>query len=164
MHEQAKDTKCESCKDSGKMDRRRLLRVVGSGAGALLLLRALPGCGQNTGSPPTGPVSAGNLAAVKVNSLEIMSSNVVIGRDSNGLYAMSAICTHAGCVLEDSAGTIAAGLTCPCHGSAFDGNGAVIQGPARSPLQHYQVTVAADGSITADGGKPVAATVRTPAG
>ena len=58
-------------------------------------------------------------------SLHVLSSNVVIGLDSNGVYAMSAICTHAGCVLDDNAQTIAAGLSCPCHGSTFDGNGKV---------------------------------------
>jgi hypothetical protein len=46
----------------------------------------------------------------------------------------------------------------------FDGNGNVTQGPARAPLQHYQVTIAADGSITIDGSKPVAANVRVPVG
>jgi Rieske Fe-S protein len=96
----------------------------------------------------------------KLDSLRVLSSNVVVGRDSKGLFAMSAICTHAGCVLDDNAGTIAAGLYCSCHGSSFDGSGNVTHGPARSPLQHYEITVAADGSITVDASKPVAADVR----
>ena len=94
----------------------------------------------------------------------IVMGNVVLGRDANGVYAMSGVCTHAGCLLGDSNRTIAAGLYCPCHGSAFDGDGNVTQGPARAPLQHYQVTIATDGSITVDGSQPVGASVRTPAG
>jgi thiosulfate dehydrogenase [quinone] large subunit len=77
---------------------------------------------------------------------------------------MSAVCTHAGCLLDDSADKVSTGLSCPCHGSAFDGNGSVTAGPARSPLQHYAVTIAADGSITVDGSQPVSASTRTSAG
>jgi Rieske Fe-S protein len=91
-------------------------------------------------------------------------SNVVVARDAGGVYAMSAVCTHAGCLLDDSSSTIAAGLFCPCHGSSFDGNGGVTGGPARSPLQHYAVTLAADGSITVDGSQPVSPDTRTPGG
>lgn len=75
---------------------------------------------------------------------------------------MSAVCTHAGRLLDDGAETIAAGLDCPCHGSQFDGNGAVTRGPAGEPLQHYLVTIASDGSLTLDGSQPVDPTARTP--
>ena len=150
---------------SHALDRRQLLRVVGTSAGALLFAKVLTGCQPNsTGSPPSGPVSAMKVADLKLDSLHVLSSNVVVGLDSKGVYAMSAICTHAGCVLDDNAQTISAGLSCPCHGSTFDGNGYVTQGPARSALQHYEVTIAADGSITVDGSKPVAANLRVPTG
>lgn len=162
MHDESKTSGC-GC-GCGGLSRRELLRVAGASAGALLLTTALPGCSNPTGSPPSGPVGAMKVADYKLDSLQVLSSNVAVGRDSNGLYAMSAICTHAGCVLEDNAGTISAGLYCPCHGSSFDGNGTVTHGPARSPLQHYQVSLAADGSITVDGSKPVAADVRLPTG
>jgi Rieske Fe-S protein len=67
-------------------------------------------------------------------------------------------------LLDDGSRTVGAGLTCPCHGSAFDGNGSVTAGPARMALQHYAVTIAADGTMTVDGSQPVASDVRTPAG
>jgi cytochrome b6-f complex iron-sulfur subunit len=148
------------------LNRRQLFRVVGTSAGALLFAKVLTACQQNsTGSPPTGPVSAGKVASLKLGAMQILSSNVVVGLDSQGVYAMSAVCPHAGCLIEDTSGSaITNGLSCPCHGSTFDGNGAVTHGPARSPLQHYQVTIAADGSITVDGSKPVTASVRVPAG
>jgi len=144
------------------LDRRQLLRIAGASTGALLFTRLLPGCQSPSGSLPTTPVGGINVADLKVDSLRVLPSNVVIGRDSSGLYAMSAICTHQGCIVEDNAETIAAGLNCPCHGSAFDGNGDVTRGPARSPLQHFTVTVAANGDITIDPTKPVAAAVRVP--
>ena len=140
-------------------NRRRVLQVIGSSAG-LVAVGGLAAC-QQTGSPPTGPVSGGNVSALQVGALLVMS-NIAVGLDGQGVYAMSAVCTHAGCLMDDGARTIAAGLDCPCHGSKFDGNGAVTNGPARDPLQHYLVTIAADGSITVDGSQPVSASARTP--
>jgi cytochrome b6-f complex iron-sulfur subunit len=137
-----------------------LLVLAGASTGLVMLGGAVSGCSQ-TGSPPTGPESAGNISQLQVGSLLVMS-NVVVARDANGVYAMSAICTHAGCYLDDGSQTIAAGLSCPCHGSSFDGSGAVTRGPARTPLKHYAVTIAADGSITVDGSMPVSASARTP--
>jgi Rieske Fe-S protein len=139
-----------------------MLILTGASTGLAVLSAALSGC-QATGTAPSGPESVGNVAALQVGTLLIMS-NAALARDANGVYAMSAICTHAGCFLDDGAQTIAAGLDCPCHGSTFDGNGTVTQGPANTPLQHYAVAIAADGSMTVDGSQPVSADTRTPVG
>ena len=106
---------------------------------------------------------AGNVSALSAGSLMLLS-NVIVARDANGVYAMSRACTHQGCPVDDTSSGIAGGLHCPCHGSAFDGNGAVTHGPAGSPLQHYAVTIATDGSITVQGDQPVSSDTRTPAG
>ena len=143
------------------LSRRTLLSLAGSTTGVLVLGAALPGCGVPTGSPPTGPVEAANVSALAIGTM-ITMSNIVVARDANGIYAMSAVCTHAGCLLEDSGQTISAGLYCQCHGSMFDGDGAVIRGPARASLQHYAVTIAADGTITVDGSQLVSSSARTP--
>jgi len=152
---------CATYPRSG-LDRRELLRVAGVSAGALSALAVLPACGHATGSAPTGPVAAGNVSALTVGKMIVMS-NIVVARDANGVYGMSAVCTHQNCLLDDGGATIAAGLNCPCHGSTFDGNGTVTNGPARMALQHYAVTIASDGSMVVDGGQPVAASARTPA-
>lgn len=154
-----RNVRCSDCL-APTLNRRRLLSLAGTSAGLMIIGAAVPSCGDPKGSPPTGPVSAGNISALAVGTLLVMS-NVVVARDAAGVYAMSAVCTHAGCLLGDSSDTIARGLSCPCHGSAFDGNGTVTQGPANSPLQHYAVAIAADGSMTVDGAQPVAASVRT---
>lgn len=46
------------------------------------------------------------------------------------------LCTHKGCDVRP-AGSI---LVCPCHGSEFSREGAVLKGPAEEPLHTYPVT------------------------
>jgi Rieske Fe-S protein len=138
--------------------RRSILK--GGAAGSLLLVLPV-GC-DNSVSPPTGPVPGGNVSATSVGSLELLAGEVVIlGRDAGGLYAMSASCTHQGCLVSVVSATTPQSVSCPCHGSRFDVNGAVTQGPAGRPLPHYQVDVATDGTITIHGDIPVSADVRT---
>jgi Rieske Fe-S protein len=140
------------------LERRTLLK--GGAAGSLLLV--LPVACNNTVTPPTGPVAAGNVSAITVGKLQAVPGEaVILGRDSGGLYAMSAACTHAGCMVSVVDLPSVEELSCPCHGSLFDANGAVTRGPARTSLQHYQVDVAADGTITIQGGMPVSADART---
>ena len=65
---------------------------------------------------------------------------IVLTAPADGtLRAFSAICTHQGCpVTSVSGGTI----NCPCHGSHFDlATGAVVSGPAPSPLPRVAITV-----------------------
>jgi thiosulfate dehydrogenase [quinone] large subunit len=143
-----------------QLNRRTVLK--GGAVGSLLLAVVPAGCSQAV-SPPTGPVPGGDVSEIGVNTLRVVANeNVLLGRDSSGLYAMSAACTHAGCLLSTVGGAPAQGLKCPCHGSLFDGNGAVTRGPAGTPLQHYRVDVATDGTITIQGADPVSAETRTP--
>jgi cytochrome b6-f complex iron-sulfur subunit len=75
---------------------------------------------------------------------------VAVFRDSDGVYAISTICTHLGCVVKAHA----EGFECPCHGSRFKSDGAVAKGPAPRPLSWLKVT-AADGGFHIDEGKTV---------
>jgi cytochrome b6-f complex iron-sulfur subunit len=143
-----------------RLNRRELLSLAGKTTGLVVIGAALPGCGTPQGSPPTGPVTAGNVSALSVGTMLVIS-NIVVARDSGGVYGMSAVCTHAGCLLDDASDTIARGLYCACHGSSFNGDGVVTGGPARASLQHYAVIIAADGTITVDGSQPVAPDIRT---
>ena len=135
------------------LSRRKLVQYAG-----VVAAGACGGCGGPGGTEqPTGPVAAGNVSALSVGALRIVEF-VVIGRDAGGVYAMSNICTHAGCPME-AAGTQ---LACGCHGSIFDRNGEVVRGPARRPLPHFRVDVATDGTMTVQQDAVVDASARTP--
>jgi cytochrome b6-f complex iron-sulfur subunit len=66
---------------------------------------------------------------------------VVHGRD--GFIALSAICTHLGCMTqhEPQQGRI----FCPCHGSVYSIDGAVQGGPAPAPLPRLHLEL--DGGV-----------------
>jgi Rieske Fe-S protein len=58
---------------------------------------------------------------------------LAVYRDGQGkLHAVSAVCTHLGCVVHFNSAE--GSWDCPCHGSRFDTNGEVLHGPAATPL------------------------------
>lgn len=67
--------------------------------------------------------------------------NVAIFRDNEGVYAISTICTHLGCIVKTSK----EGFDCPCHGSGFTADGTVRKGPAPKALPWLKVTKNASG-------------------
>jgi glycine/D-amino acid oxidase-like deaminating enzyme/nitrite reductase/ring-hydroxylating ferredoxin subunit len=74
-------------------------------------------------------VAPGSGAVMKMNG-----RNVALYRDDAGaLHGVSAACTHMGCVVHWNA--VERSWDCPCHGSRFDIDGRVIEGPALSPLK-----------------------------
>jgi cytochrome b6-f complex iron-sulfur subunit len=98
---------------------------------------------------PPSSFRAGNPDLYPVNSVTILQDQqVYIVRTSSGFYAVSAVCTHLGCVTQwkPEANMIA----CPCHGSKFNPEGKKIDGPAPRPLPHYFITLTADGELQVD--------------
>jgi len=69
--------------------------------------------------------------------------NVFLFRDTEGIYAVSSVCTHLGCTVARST----EGFSCPCHGSLFDAAGKVMGGPAPRALPWLEVGRAADGQL-----------------
>ncbi|MGZ4810050.1 MAG: QcrA and Rieske domain-containing protein [Thermoanaerobaculia bacterium] len=69
---------------------------------------------------------------------------------SNGVYAISAVCTHLGCIARYKSDERV--IACPCHGSRFDIEGNVVHGPAPRPLPWLDVSEDAQGNLVVDTG------------
>jgi Rieske Fe-S protein len=121
------------------------------------------GCGGKGGvaPDPVGDLAAGNVSDLSVGSLKAVGVQpVCIGRDAAGVYAMTLTCTHSGCNMATDGSVTGGGISCACHGSRFDANGGVVQGPASDPLQHFAVSADASGNLTIHGGSEVDASTR----
>ena len=72
---------------------------------------------------------------------EVVESNgerVAVYVDDRGTtYACSAVCTHLGCIVHWNGAEKS--WDCPCHGSRFNYDGKVIQGPANKDLEPKQL-------------------------
>ncbi len=61
----------------------------------------------------------------------------------NGFSALSLVCTHLGCTVEQKDD----GFACPCHGSLYNASGNVLRGPAQKPLRVLRVEVNSAGNL-----------------
>jgi cytochrome b6-f complex iron-sulfur subunit len=97
------------------------------------------------GKPEEIPV--GTLIAMPQQRIYVM-------RAAEGFFAMSATCTHLGCLTRYERENNR--IFCPCHGSRFSTDGKVTAGPAPRPLPRLQLTVE-QGLLVVDVSKQVAA-------
>ena len=96
------------------------------------------------GSTADLPPGTGNVYSVANKPVLVIHT---VGGD---FVALSATCTHLGCILfwNEERGVIA----CPCHEAYFNTNGDVISGPPPAPLVEYRVQVDGD-QIYVEGGE-----------
>jgi len=130
------------------MNRRDLIRSIAIGGATIILPpMVLTSCekgsdpgGNNNGSGTNIKIDLSlpaNAALLSAGGFLVTSDVIVI--NSAGTYlALSVTCTHSGCNVSYNAS--AGNLPCPCHGSVFSTAGAVLNGPATSPLSVYSVT------------------------
>ena len=73
----------------------------------------------------------------------IPEAGAILLHNSDGFTALSLVCPHLGCIVEEKAG----GFACPCHGSRFDKNGALVRGPAAVSMKTLRVEMTPEGNL-----------------
>ena len=142
--------------DSKPITRRYFLEAVGGGAigiaatGSVVLTAQF--LSPNVLREPPSRFKAGVAEDFPVASVTLnKEQKVFIVRAKEGyFYAVSAVCTHLGCIAnwKSEEGIIA----CPCHGSKFDREGKLIEGPAPRPLPRISMTTDDQGQLIVDKG------------
>lgn len=99
---------------------------------------------MNTGgTPPAGSTINLDLSLSENSALTVTGSskvvqNILLINTGSSIVALSAICTHQGCIVGYNPRK--GDIECPCHGSVFSTSGSVLVGPAMSPLRSYSVS------------------------
>lgn len=121
------------------------LGVAGLGAAVVTVRYISP----NVLFEPPAKFRAGNPDEYLANSVTYLrEQQVFIVRTAEGFFAVSAVCTHLGCIAEWRPDENL--VACPCHGSKFDREGKKLAGPAPRPLPHFAISLAADGELVVD--------------
>jgi cytochrome b6-f complex iron-sulfur subunit len=134
---------------SGTVSRRTFLDLIVQGSLAVTFIGILSAVASYIW-PPRSARSAGAAAEMDAGSVEDIAmgkakkvaykEGTLVIRTSGGFVALSAICTHLGCMLNwDEDKQV---IVCPCHGALFDVKGNVLAGPAPKPLPEYKLTIA----------------------
>ncbi len=116
--------------------------VAGSQPAPATSSSAAPAAPAGSGSgAAAAPAALASTSDVPVGGGKILADKkIVLTQPKSGeFHGFSAVCTHAGCTVGSvSGGTI----NCPCHGSKFNiTSGAVVNGPAASPLPPVNIKV-----------------------
>ena len=81
--------------------------------------------------------------------IRVNKKPVILIKTKDGqIRALSAVCTHLGCLVEYHPELTR--FHCNCHGSEFDLEGKNISGPAPKPLQALRVEVKSDDVIISE--------------
>jgi glycine/D-amino acid oxidase-like deaminating enzyme/nitrite reductase/ring-hydroxylating ferredoxin subunit len=87
---------------------------------------------------PASEEPLANLASGDGRVTKVDGEKLACYRDKDGVvHALSSVCTHMGCQVSFNA--VERSWDCPCHGSRFDIDGKVLDGPAMRPLEKRQL-------------------------
>lgn len=131
-----------------KLSRREFLNL---GVNSLLGLSAVLGLGglirflsYEMDPAPPSQYDLGPVTDFPVGSrILLLHIPAVVIHARDGWLAMSLICTHLGCTVDEKEGQ----YECPCHGSKYDARGLVQRGPSNTPLKKLKVETNEAGNV-----------------
>ena len=134
-----------------RLSREGFLRLVSRAAlwltGGASLLGLLQYLSYETDPPPQSVFTVGTPDSYRVGTATVVpGARAVLYRDEDGFWALSLVCSHLGCTTEADDD----GYRCPCHGSRYDFEGRVVNGPAKQALKAVWVDVDAEGNLMID--------------
>lgn len=137
--------------DPKPIQRRDFLGMAGLWSAAIAIFGSVVGMAQlpkpRVLPEASGTVKVGTASAYPAGTVKVFADQRIrVISTTEGVAAMSLICTHLGCVVSENAD----GFHCPCHGSKFDHDGYVLGGPAPRALHWLPISRAADGSLLVD--------------
>ena len=108
---------------------------------------------------PSPVVNVGKPERYAPNSVTLdVNSGIYIIHSQEGFFSLTAVCTHLGCLTTWQPEINM--ITCPCHGSKFNTDGAVVEGPAPKPLPWKRIWLNDDGDLLVDRSTDVPPLVR----
>jgi Rieske Fe-S protein len=155
--------------DMGLKSSRRDFLQIGGTIGAFFAIAAALGIWTILSPQPQPPPSQGNSTQTATTTNNLPSgavgnvrdlavgvpqyfdypssgyTNMLLKKANGSVTALSILCTHVCCQCQFDNGS--SELYCPCHGSIFDLNGNVLQGPAASKLPSVQLSIDQNGNI-----------------
>jgi menaquinol-cytochrome c reductase iron-sulfur subunit len=144
-------------------NRRKFLKVATCGIGGVVGLAVVaPAVSlvvaparRQTVTTPKDPIDIGDVAmlgpawrkidvvAPEVRDAWVTARDVLLGaafvrkQGDSKIEALSGVCPHLGCAV----GLEARGFLCACHNTQFDGNGEVVDGPAKRGMDPLPIAV-----------------------
>jgi cytochrome b6-f complex iron-sulfur subunit len=76
------------------------------------------------------------------------TARIWVVRNSEGVFAIYARCTHLGCTPDWKEAENK--FKCPCHGSGYDSEGVNFEGPAPRPMDRAHIEMTPAGQVAVD--------------
>jgi Rieske Fe-S protein len=131
-----------------QLSRRDFLKLLRNGflyvSGSLALGGLLRFLDYDPNPEPKTEFVLGAASKYPLHSRTVLSDPpAVLVHDEKGFSAFSLVCTHLGCTLQQDGQSFA----CACHGSRYNTDGTLAQGPADKPLLSLRVEVTEEGNL-----------------
>jgi Rieske Fe-S protein len=165
-------TGCENTPCGGALGRREVLKLAGTATAAALAgcegsvsvpdqdLGAgpdMPGGGADLAGPCAGTPADGAETLAVGQAMSFPNPNnrnlsFIVARDAQGFYALRNVCTHLGC--NTAFNSVTREFECPCHGSRYNFDGTLKNGPAPLPLRVFPICRDIDNKLLVDTSSP----------